>query len=55
MFILDEKELEKVDGSRSEVNILTRGVGLALLAVVINDKAVKSYTVNFDKGSYSQT
>ena len=51
--LLSDQE-QKVDGSCDNVNVLTRGRGLAMLAVIIDDKAVKNYVIDFDKGSYFQ-
>lgn len=51
--LLSDQEQE-VDASYDFVNILTRGVGLAMLTVIINDKAVKSYDIDFERGSYHQ-
>ena len=47
-------QVKKVDESFEYVNILVKGTGLATLTVKINNKAIKNYTINFDKGNYSQ-
>ena len=52
--VLLSNQVKTVDESLEYVNISIRGTGLALLTVKINNVAVKSYTINFDKGTYSQ-
>ena len=52
--ILLSNQEQKVDGSCDYINVLIRGRGLAMLAVMINDKVVKNYDIDFDRGSYSQ-
>lgn len=44
-----------VDASCDYVNVMIQGRGIALLAVKINNIAVKNYVVDFDKGTYSQS